>query len=192
MKKIFAISVIAICVSLLASVTTAYFTDQGTARNIITAGAVGITVVEQQKTAEGLVEYPKEKIVVMPGTKVSKIVSVRADEASAYVRARYEIIIFDAEGEDMELDEQTITSIVGIDPDKEHWTEKSGWWYFHKALVGGEATEPLFTEVVFSGPEMTNEYQGCTVEIHIITEAVQAANNGNTVWEAEGWPEEGR
>lgn len=192
MKKMFAISVIAICVSLLASVTTAYFTDQGTARNVITAGAVGVTVVEQQKTAEGLVEYPKEKIVVMPGTKVSKIVSVRADEASAYVRARYEIIIFDAEGKDMELDEQTLTSIVGIAPDKEHWTEKSGWWYFNKALVGGEATEPLFTEVVFSGPEMTNEYQGCTVEIHIITEAVQAANNGNTVWEAAGWPEEGR
>ena len=189
MKKMFAISVVAICLSILASVTTAYFTDQGTARNVITAGAVKVTVVEQQETAGGLVNYPTEKIAVMPGTTVSKLVSVRADKASAYVRMKYEIIVWDAEGKEMELDEQTLTSIVGITPDEEHWTEKDGWWYFKEALAGGKTTEPLFTEVVFSGPEMTNEYQNCTVEIHITAEAVQAANNGKTVWEAVGWPE---
>ena len=190
MKKIFAISVIAICLSLLASVTTAYFTDQGTARNVITAGAVKVTVVEQQETAGGLMDYPTDKITIMPGTTVSKIVSARADEADAYVRMKYEITVWDAEGKEMELDEQTLTSIVGITPDKEHWAEKDGWWYFNEALEGGKTTEPLFTEVILSGPEMTNEYQKCTVEIHIITEAVQATNNGKTVWEAAGWPEE--
>ena len=192
MKKVFAISVIAICLSLLASVTTAYFTDQGTARNVITAGAVKVTVVEQQETAGGLVDYPTDKITIMPGTTVSKTVSVRAEEADAYVRMKYEITVWDAEGKEMELDEQTLASIVGITPDDEHWIQKDGWWYFIEALVGGKTTEPLFTEVVFSGPKMTNEYQTCTVEIHITAEAVQAANNGKTVWEAAGWSEEGR
>lgn len=190
MKKVFAISVIAICLSLLASATAAYFTDQGTARNVITAGAVKVTVVEQQETAGDLVDYPTDKITIMPGTTVSKIVSVRAEEADAYVRMKYEITVWDVEGKRMELDEQMLTSIVGITQDKEHWTEKDGWWYFNDALEGGKTTEPLFTEVVFSGPKMTNKYQKCTVEIHITAEAVQAANNGKTVWEAAGWPEE--
>ena len=190
MKKVFAISVITICLSLIASVTTAYFTDQGTARNVITAGAVDITVLEQQETAGGLVDYPIEKIAVMPGTTVSKIVSVRADEASAYVRAKYEIAVWDAEGNEMHIDEQTLALAVGIIADNEHWTEKEGWWYFNKALAGGKTTEPLFTEVAFSGPEMTNEYQKCKVEILVTAQAVQAANNGETVWEAAGWPED--
>ena len=51
-------------------------------------------------------------------------------------------------------------------------------------------TKPLFTEVVFDGPNMTNEYQNCTVEVIVTAQAVQSANNGEAVLTADGWPEE--
>lgn len=181
MKKIFAISVIAICLSILASATAAYFTDQATARNVITAGAVDVAIVEYPAASA-------ERIYIMPGTTVSRSVSVRAEEADSYVRMKYEIAFWNAEGEEMELDEATIMSIVKLDVDETHWTENTGWWYLNEALESGKTAEPLFTEVVFSGPEMTNDYQGCTIEIGMTTQAVQAANNGATVWEAAGWP----
>ena len=51
-----------------------------------------------------------------------------------------------------------------------------------------EYTEELMTKVSFSGPGMTNEYQGCTIEVTITAQAVQADNNKTTVLEALGWP----
>jgi len=48
----------------------------------------------------------------------------------------------------------------------------------------------LFWEVVFSGVNMTNEYQNCTIEIDVDAQAVQTANNGSSVLEAAGWSAE--
>ena len=71
-----------------------------------------------------------------------------------------------------------------------NWTYRDGWWYCINAVKNGKATEALMTKVVFDGPNMTNEYQNCTVEIHVNAQAVQSANNKTTVLEAKGWPEE--
>ena len=51
------------------------------------------------------------------------------------------------------------------------------------------ASEPLFTKVTFS-EDMGNIYQGATVTIDIVAEAVQVKNNpGQTAVTAQGWPE---
>ena len=50
-----------------------------------------------------------------------------------------------------------------------------------------KATEILFDTVHFA-PEMGNEYQNCTANIIISAQAVQTANNGDTVMDAKGWP----
>lgn len=192
-KKIFAVSLIVICLSILAYGTVAYFTDEDVAHNVITTGGVDITVEEWQEIGGELVPYPDEPIEVMPGATVSKIVTVLNEEAEAYIRARYEIIVRDSEGNIMELDEETLNSVFTIVVNTENWLvkpEDDVWLYYDSAVPTDESTSPLFTEVIFSGINMTNEYQNCTIEINVYAQGVQTANNGSSAFEAAGWPAE--
>ena len=190
-KKILFVSLIVIAVSIIASGTLAYFTSSETSHNIITTDAINITIEEWQKTDDGFVAYPEEPIVIMPGTSSSKIVTVRNIDAKAYVRAKYETIVKDSRGRVMKLSPETINSIISVDINNEDWIRKNDddeWFYYAFAVKTGEATEALFTKVIFDGPNMTNEYQNCTVEIIVDAQAVQSANNGNSATKASGWP----
>ena len=188
-KRICALAVVAICLSVLASTTLAYFTDSATARTVITSGGINIEVMEQQMVNGTLQPYPSEPIPVMPATKVSKIVSVQNLEQPAWIRATYTITIYDADDNVLDVPAEELNRVIIIAPDTTNWTLKDGWWYYNSAVKSGETTKPLFEEVVFSGPDMDNKYQNCTVVIDINADAVQQANNGETVLEALGWPE---
>jgi hypothetical protein len=83
-----------------------------------------------------------------------------------------------------------VKKAIIIEPDRTSWTEKDGWWYYNTAVQSGERTKPLFEVVAFSGPHMDNKYQDCTVVIEVNAQAVQKANNGDTVKEALGWSAE--
>lgn len=189
-KKILYIAAVVICLSIITSGTLAYFTAEDTARNVITSGSVDVAVVEQQLINGTLQTYPDQPTPVMPGTTVSKIVSVQSMDQAAWIRANYTVTIYDADGRQMEISGAELAKVVLIKPDSVNWTLKNGWWYYNAACKAGETTKPLFEAVEFSGPEMGNEYQRCTVTIDIHAQAVQQANNGSTVMEAAGWPEE--
>ncbi len=189
-KRIFALAVVLICLSILASTTLAYFTDTGTARNVITSDGIDIAIEEWQETPAGLIPYPSQAITVMPGISVSKIVTVRNQDARGFIRASLELTLKDATGKEMDIAAETMDKIIHLAMNTQDWTEKDGWWYYGSAVNTGEVTQPLMTAVEFDGPNMTNEFQNCTLEIHVYAQAVQAANNGNTVMEAAGWPEE--
>ena len=188
-KRILAISVVMICLSILASVTLAYYTDSAIARNVITSGGIDIEVVEQQKVGNTLQPWVDPEIPVMPSQTVSKIVSVENKQQTAWIRASYTLTVYDADKKVMDIPEDELEQVIIITPDSTNWTEKDGWWYCNKAAGTGEVTAPLFKEVTFSGPNMDNKYQNCTVVIDVNAEAVQKANNGNTVTEALGWAE---
>lgn len=188
-KRIFALAVVLICLSVLASTTIAYFTDTDIARNVITSGGIDIRIVEQQLVDGKLVDYPSEPIPVMPATTVSKIVSVQNTDEPAWIRATYTVTVYDMDGNEVDVSADELEKVIMIDPDGTNWTEKDGWWYYNTAIASGETTKPLFEEVVFSGPYMDNKYQDCTVEIIVTAQGVQQANNGSTVMEALGWPE---
>ncbi len=193
-KKLLILAMLVICATSIASGTLAYFTAEETAHNVITSSGVNIKIEEWQETDEGLIPYPKEKpIQVMPNTKVSKIVTVKNEDADSFIRVGYEIILKDNEGNVMDISLETLASIVSVNLNEVEWLRKEGddnWWYYNKNVSGGEVTAPLFTEVVFDGPNMTNEYQNCIVEVIVNAQAVQTANNGDSVMEAEGWPED--
>ena len=188
-KKILYFALVILCLSIISGGTLAYFTASDTARNVITSGAVEINVVEQQLVNGTLQPYPNQPIPVMPATTVSKIVSVRSTEQAAWVRMNYTLTVYDADGIAMEIPADELAEVIVIAPDATNWTQKDGWWYCSTAVASGETTEPLFEEVVFSGPYMDNKYQNCKVVIDVNAQAVQKANNGDTVWEALGWPE---
>ena len=187
-KRTFAFAVVIICLSILASTTLAYFTDTAIARNVITSAGVGIEVVEQQLVDGKLEEYHKQPIKIMPTSIVSKIVSVRNLEQEAWIRLSYTVTVYDAESKVMNIPAEELEKVIIIEADSSNWTEKDGWWYCNDAIGTGEMTMPIFEEVAFSGPNMDNKYQGCTAVIDVTAQAVQKANNSDTVLEALGWP----
>lgn len=191
-KKIFAVAVIAICLSIFACGSLAYFTAEGTATNIITTGGVDIRVEEFQQTASGLAPYPSQAIAIMPGTTVSKVVTVKNLEARSFIRVSMTLVVKDADGAVLDIPAQELEKVITIAVNTQDWVQKEGdakWWYCSSIAESGASTAPFIRQVVFDGPAMTNEYQNCTVEVLITAQAVQAANNGETVLEAAGWKE---
>ena len=184
-KKIFAVAVIVICLALLASGTLAYFTTDAIARNVITTGYVDIDLIEKQIDDDGTeVDFPQEAITgIMPGSTVSKIVSVKNTGAQSWIRVYVEKIVTAADGSPLPGDLITFTV------DETKWLLKDGYYYHLMPVATEASTEILFDEVYFA-PTMGNEYQNCKTEIIVYAQAVQTANNGTTVEEAAGWPAE--
>lgn len=186
-KKIFVLAAVVVCIAIAATGTLAYFTTSDTARNVITSGTIDIDVVERmviidENGKETETEFPAEGIQgVMPGTAVSKVVQVEnTGTGKAWIRVSVEAAIVSASGEALPTDVMTFEVLEG-------WTEKDGYYYYNEPVATGEVTGELFTEVNFA-PSMGNEYQNCTANIVINAEAVQVANNAETVLEAQGWP----
>ena len=122
---------------------------------------------------------------VMPGTEVSKIVQVKnTGGKAAYIRIRLDKALTLAEGADGEPD----GSLITVDIDTAHWTERDGYYYYTAPLAPGEITRPLFTQVSFSR-EMDDRYQNSRAVITVRAGATQADNNGDSALEAAGWPE---
>lgn len=184
-KKIFVCALIAVCLSVVAYGTVAYFTYEETATNVVTAGNVRIELIELTINAEGGTEPFAGPYDIVPGAAVSKIVAIKnVGFADAWVRISVTKTV--------ELIDPTLTetdlSLIGFEINEEYWTEMDGYYYYNTALGAGETTKPLFTEVTFS-PRMGNAYQNGRATIDVIAYATQKVHNGNTVFEAAGWPE---
>ena len=198
-KKIAALSAMILCMAMVVSGTMAYFTQDDTAVNVITTGGIKIELKEWRN--EERTEEFKNLEGVMPGEKVTKIVTVENKEQPAYIRARYEITVTDRSGDIMQIPATVLKDVVKIDVNEGvngYWTwhqpdsQKPGWYYYNVAVGTGAVTEPLFTHVELDGDSMNNDYQGCAVAVNVYTEAVQQANNpaeAGKTYLALGWDE---
>ena len=166
-KRILYIAAIVICLSILSGGTLAYYTSADTARNVITSGSVKVDLIQQQMVDGVLEPYTDELVKIMPGTTVSKIVSVQNTEKPAWIRVRLQIILQDADGNEMQIPEEDLASVIIIEPDNTGWSYRDGWWYYNAPVETGETTSPLFETVSFSAVNMDNRYQGCTVIMSI-------------------------
>ena len=189
-KKILYIAAILICLSIISSGTYAYFTKEATARNVITTGGIEVRVVEYKMENGERVPYTAPSMPVMPGKTVSKIVTVECLQRDAWLRARYTVEVFDEDGKKLDIPAAELEQAIIIEPDDSAWTETDGWWYYQDSIAVDSPSTPLFETVRFAHKEMDNKYQGCTVEIKVIAQAVQKVNNGTTITEAHGWPED--
>ncbi len=170
-------SVIAI-LALLGTGSLAYYTAQGTASNIITTGNVQLRIVETSSDGSA---FPAEGVTIMPGDTVSKILQVENTGGSGmYLRVQLHSYV---EGSQLSAE-----GCMEIDIDTQYWTLKDGWYYYNSAIEPGEMTQPLFTGVHFNGDAVDNKYLGKVFALDVSAHAVQSANNGETVWQAAGWP----
>lgn len=189
-KKILALSMVAICMSVVAYGTLAYYTASETAENVITSGNVGIELLEwadADRTISYEEMYPDNIITdVMPGTDVTKVVEVKnSGDNPVWVRVSVDKQII----MDEQMDEEADTGLMTMDFDTDNWTVgNDGYFYYTKPLEAGKTTESLFAAVAFD-PAMDNKYQNCKAKVEVNAYAVQTANNGTTVEEAKGWPE---
>ncbi len=183
-RKLFICSLIAICLCIAAIGTTAYFSHEDDAKNIITAGDVKIDLLEWSVAEPDGERVPYESTVtVMPSTELSKIVEIKnIGSQSAWVRVSVEKAIQLAENVEGETD----TSLISLDFNTEDWREQDGYFYYLRELKSGETTEPLFTTVSFS-KDMKNRYQNSTATINVKAQAVQWVHNGGTVFDAVSW-----
>ena len=175
-KKLLALSVLMICLSLISLGTLAYFNAEDT-------------------------DFPEDGILgVMPGTAVSKIVTVKnTGESAAYIRVWVDSAISE-QGDPITNPliknlPMTITvdgaevDVLTMDYNTEDWTKgEDGYWYYNKARKVGEATEALLENVAFH-KLMGNVYQNSKALVNVSAQATQVANNGESAVEAKGWPE---
>lgn len=175
--------------------TYAYQTQTETAHNIITTSAgVKAEIVEYAEDPHNpgqLIPYVDPDFVI-PDMSVSKLPVVKnTGDVAMYVRIMLaKDIRFAEESKENPSASVVILRYHGAEGlNTADWTDGGdGYWYYNKALKAGEETAPLFDEVYFS-PEMGDQYIGSTATVTIQGQAVQADNNGSSVWEANGWPE---
>lgn len=184
-KKLLVLALVLLTATAAVGGTLAYFTGEETARNVITTGAIDITVVETTLEEGKEVPYPSVPVEAMPGSELSKIVRIKNNASDAWVRAKAVVVVTKGE-EVMKLTEEELQEVITMDYDTQSWTEKDGWWYYNASVK--DETAPLFTTVTFSGEEMGNEFMDTTITIDVYAQAVQTANNGATALEANGWP----
>lgn len=166
-------------VALLANGTLAYYTASEKATNVITSGNVDLEIHE--KTIEGK-DFPKDGVEVMPGDIVSKIVTFEnTGNHPLYLRVKLTKGVDDAE--------LTAEECLDIDINATDWTYKDGYYYYNTALKSDQITTPLFTEVSINGKHVDNNYLGKMFSLNITAYAVQSEHNGDTVWNADFWPE---
>ena len=184
-RKLLILSVLVICVATLAAGTLAFFTSDERAHNVITTGKVKITLNEYADKEQ--TKPFVDQTGVMPGKTINKYVVISGDQgsASAWVRVKFDINI--------RLDEnnpkipQGFTRLVTLATGEDWVQGTDGWYYCTKPLTAGEKTSPALETVTFE-PAMGNEYQGAVATVTVQAQAVQTANNGDTVLDALGWP----
>ena len=158
------------------------------AHGVITTGNVRISLVEHTLVDGQLVPFGEDEPEIMPGETMSRIVTVVNHDKESFIRARVELVVYDQAGKVLGSAED----IMALDIDGTKWLSKDGdgWFYHHIPVGTEEATEELFTTVSFDAEAMDNRYQNCRIEMNVYAQAVQAANNGEDVLTAAGWPED--
>lgn len=180
-RKIFLLAILVCCAALAAAGTLAYFTAEETAYNVITTGKLAMTLHEE---TTGGKPFPKEGISgVTPGQIVDKVVYVEnTGTVDLYARISLAMSVTGADGKPLPTD------VMTLDLNTADWTKQGDCYYYNKPLAPGEKTAPLFKTVTFAA-DMGNEYMECTAKINVTAQTVQSRNNGDTVLDAQGWPE---
>ena len=187
-QKILALGLSLLAVAMIGG-TSAFFVTSDRAHNVITTSGVAIELIEDtnQTGVDGR-PIPFTNIEdAHPGDSYSKIPQVKnVDEGEVWVRIKVSRGAKLDNGDEIAISDNSISANYNT----RNWLNGGdGYYYYYRALKAGETTEPLFTEVTLAN-ELSNTYNGATFSLDLQAEAVQVANNGLSVYDAEGWPEE--
>lgn len=181
--RLFAISFVAIAVTLIMQSTLAYYSTVGKATNVVTSGNIRLLIHE---TTDGDKPFPEKGVYVVPGDVVSKKVTIENDcDHPFYLRVK---AVYGINSQELSADECFKLNINNSD-----WTLHEGWYYYNGALQPGEITSQIFSHVEIVGDKVDTSYIGKTLSLTVKAQAVQSDNNPITddlVYTASGWPQE--
>ena len=163
--------------------TSAFLVANGHTAEMVATEGVDVKVTEM--VHEGGEPRPFENIEgAMPGDKFSKVTEVwGVGRDAAWVRAKLKETGVKADGT-----AATTENALIVDIDRVHWLDPGdGYYYYNAMLEQGQKTHPLMTMVAVRD-DLGDEHQGAKFNMELVVEVVQAAQNGNSVLEARGWP----
>ena len=180
---------IATLIMVMIGSTSAFFVTSSRAHNVITTSGVSIELIENtnQSGVDGR-PIPFTNIDnARPGEEYSKIPQVKnTDDGDAWIRIAVKKVAEKSDGTMVDVADNLMLTNYNT----RNWLDgNDGYYYYYRALKSGETTEPLFTNVKLAD-NLNSEIKASKYHLSLQAEAVQTANNGNSVYEAEGWPEE--
>lgn len=185
-RKLVLTSAVVLILALLAAGTFAYFSKDARATNVITTGTINIEL--NDSITGGTAVKDGDKVTgytisdVMPGQPVEKIVSVTNTGTSpAWLRVKLDISVTMAAGKtDTWKGENVVTFTPNMNTETgEGWfLAEDGYYYYDKPVAAGASTLKFFVEdSLMLNPQLPNDYQGCTVTVAVLAQAVQVKNN---------------
>lgn len=179
-KLLISLIALAAClVTLLTQPSLAYYSVLGEATNVITSGEIKCKIIEKM----GNGDFPTEGVYVMPGSIISKKVSVKNIGSNPFwLRVKLKNAV----------DDSTLSAdILELDINSKDWINgKDGYYYYNKPVKPGIETEKLFTQVKVAG-SADNNYLGKTVKLTVCAYAVQSEyNDAASPLKVAGWPAE--
>lgn len=189
-RKIIACTLIVIVISIVAFGTQAYFTYEDTARNVITTGSVGIAIDEKTYDENKVeIDFPKDGVETQPGNEIAKIVKVVNDgKSDAWLRIGLEFIAKDGDGKELPTTLPDSSKLFEFETLSDWILHTDGYYYYKNPVKPEEMSTALFEKVRIND-KLSNEYNTAKLTLRVNAQAVQTANNGNSVLEAAGWPE---
>lgn len=189
-RKILACTLIVIIISIVAIGTQAYFTYEDTARNVITTGSVGIAIDEKTYDDNQVeIDFPKDGVETQPGNEVAKIVKIKNEgKSDAWLRIGLEFVAKDADGTELPAVLPDASKLFEFETLSDWILHTDGYYYYKNPVKPDEMSTALFEKVKIND-KLSNEYNTAKLTLRVKAQAVQTANNGTTVLEAAGWPE---
>ena len=133
--------------------------------NEVNTGAVKISLNEYTVENGNESLYNQSEDIVFPGQIISLIPRISNLGDSSYIRAKIGYLSEDAE---IKLSDANIEGM------SDAWIKKGDYWYYKNIVNSGENVD-IFKS--FEIPvDISNEYQGRTIDLNITAEAVQASN----------------
>lgn len=183
MKKIAGIIVVGILfITLVVQGSVAYFHEETSFSNRISAGTLGIDLVESSdENSAKLGENGYQFAKTMPGAKLDRRVWVEnTKDKSLYVRVRATRAWYDAQNEKRsDLDASLIrlltkdTSNWIILDDGENSNQEIIYFYYKKPIAKGERTENIMDAFAISDQISNGDYQNVHAQIMFDAEAIQ-------------------
>lgn len=179
--KLLVVALAAIIITALIQPTLAFYTTVGTATNVVTSGDIQLIIHET--TASGA-PFPSEGIIILPGSVVSKRVTIE-NVCNHPFFLRVKLI------DGIDKTELSSEDCFSLNIDTENWYFRDGFYYYKHVVEPYTTTTPVFTEVEIVGDKVDNSYIGSTLTLTVNAYAVQSEfNSAEFPWEAEGWPQE--
>lgn len=148
-----------------------------TVKNEVNTGAINIELKEYSVQNGQELIYTDSETMVLPGQIISLIPRISNKGDSSYVRAK---LLYTSEDDSMI--QITDNNVEGMG---ENWVKKGNYWYYKNVVNSGESVD-IFKSLRIP-TDVPNEFQGKSIYLNIIAEAVQASNfnpdfNSDSPW----------